>query len=384
MSYKEFEDFYREATIKHLALFEHNGFLISPPFCTEKCREYSKILEYKDSKITFIDIDTPPATSKFNSMASVNGNLFFLPYGIWDNFNTVLELSQSQPCYHELESNSTGQFYNLASNGVHAFAAPLGYDPVNFCVFIKDKKIKQIPYDVENEKKCHMGVVYANGKYYSPPRGESYDYNSILKFDPITEKIDKIEVPELPRVCRKYSDFIQAGNKLFAMPFGHAGDLSDVLIYNTATEETEIVHLDLPKFYKKYNTGVLVGQHIICLPYGHKEQNNSQYGLVFDTVTYNYKIFNIHQGFGGKYRFRSGINYNNLAVYLPVGSPSADVLIIDTNGNIIFRKSLREYVLGRPVLHNNKVCTLAYNLKNKKHSLFTLDENFEINFEILF
>lgn len=384
MSYKEFEDFYREASIKHLALFEHNGGLISPPFCTEHCKDYSKILFYNKGNLSFIDINTPPATSKYNSMACVDDRLYFLPYGIWDQFNTVPELSENEILYHELDSSSAGQFYNLASNGQHAFSAPLGYDPVNFCVFIAEGKINQIPFDVGGERKCHMGVVYANGNYYSPPRGESYDYNTILKFDPASQTIHKIEVEGLPRVCRKYSDFIVSGNKLFAMPFGHAGDLSDVLVFDTVSGKVETVNLKLPEFYKKYNTGVLVGQKIICLPYGHKEQNNSKYGLIFDTVTYEYKIFDIGQGFGGKYRFRSGIEYNNCAVYLPVGSPNADIMCININGDIIFRKPLRNYLLGRPVLHENKVCTIAYHLERKDHSLLTIDRNYHINLEILF
>jgi len=53
MSYKSFEDYYREAEIKHLVLFKHGNYLISPPFCTDKCKEYSRVLIYKDGGVVW-------------------------------------------------------------------------------------------------------------------------------------------------------------------------------------------------------------------------------------------------------------------------------------------------------------------------------------------
>lgn len=384
MSYKEFEDFYREADIKHLPLFEHNGYLIAPPFCTDQCKEYSKIMLYKDGELNFIDVNTPPATSKYNAMAVVDNSLFFVPYGIWDEFNTVLELRDFQPYYHELESTGKGQFYNLASDGKTAFSAPLGYDPVSFCIFIKDRKVKQIPVDLNQSLKCHMGVVHSNGCYYSPPRGEDPDYNYILKFNPTQQELTKIAVEGLPKACRKYSDFIQAGNKLYALPFGHAGHLSEILVLNTETDTTELVKLNIPDFYKKYNTGVLVDNKIIALPYGHKDSEVSNHGLVFDIDTYEYFTFDIGLKFGGKYRFRSGIEFNGNALYLPCGTPSIDIMAVNTKGEIVFRKSMKEYVIGRPVIYKDKVCSIAYKISSKEHMLLTVNKDFTVNLDLLF
>jgi len=383
MSYKEFEDFYREATIKHLALFEHDGFLISPPFCTETCKDYSKVMVYKNKEIKFIDVDTPPATSKYNSMAAIEDSLFFIPYGIWDNFNTVLELRNFEPAYHEISSSASGQFYNLASDGKTAFSAPLGYDNVNFCIFIKNGKVTQVPVNT-SDLKCHMGTVFLNGMYYSPPRGECVHYNKILKFNPELEEITQLEVPGLPKAKRKYSDFIAVKNKLYALPFGHLESLSDILVLDTDTDQIELINLDIPAFLKKYNTGVLVGEKIIALPYGHKEELSSNLGLVFDTETHDYFTFDIGSTFGGKYRFRSGVEFNGCALYLPTGSPNAEIMSVNTEGKIVFRTIMKDYVLGRPVIYYDKVCTMAYNINSKDHYLFSLDKNFTISLDFLF
>lgn len=383
MTYKAFEDYYKEAEIKHLVLFEHNGYLVSPPFCTDKCKDYSKVMVYKDGAVTYIDIDTPPATSKYNSMAVVDGSLFFAPYGIWDNFNTVLELKNWEPVYHTIDSSGKGQFYNMASDGISAFAAPLGYDPVSFGVFIKNGQVKQIPIPESTALKRHMGCVLANGSYYSPPRGETLDYDTILKFNPTTEEVTMIAVSSLPLSKRKYSDFIPVGNKLFALPFGREQELHHMLVLDTITDTTELIELSVPPFMKKYNVGVLLDDIIIAVPYGHKDDGDANYGLVFNTTTYKHSTFNVEQSFGGKYRFRCGIAYNNVALFFPTGTPNADIVAIDKTGNIVFRKSLPEYIVGRPIEYNGLVYTLAYQVVSQTHCLMTLDKDYNINFKVL-
>ena len=76
--YKAFEDFYREAKIKHLLLAEHEGKLISPPFATELCKDYSKVAVFGDS-VSYIYLDFRPVTSKINATARVNGSTWLLP-----------------------------------------------------------------------------------------------------------------------------------------------------------------------------------------------------------------------------------------------------------------------------------------------------------------
>ena len=386
MSYKSFEDYYREAEIKHLVLFKHGNYLISPPFCTDKCKDYSRVLIYQDGGVVWFDVDTPAATSKYNSMISIGSSAFFAPYGIWDEFNTVLELDTSgrgKASYHTLDSTAKGQFYNMASDGNTAFSAPLGYEEVSFGLFIKDGKVKQIPFPVTGELKKHMGTVWANGYYWSAPRGESYDYNQILKFNPDTEELSFITA-DLPKARRKYSDFIVAGNKLFALPLGRDIELRQMLVVDTTTDSVELVDLNVPTFVKKYNAGVLLDNVIVALPYGHKDNGDANYGLVFNTDTYEHSVFDIGLTFGGKYRFRSGVEYNGVAIFLPTGTPNADIIVVDKTGTILFRKSLPEYILGRPIVHNERVYTVAYNVLTKKHSILTIDSSYTFNFDILF
>lgn len=377
MTYKSFEDFYRDAEIKHLVIWDHDSEIISPPFCTDKCKEYSKVLRIKNGIASYQTVDTQSATSKFNSMARIGTSLWFAPYGIWDKFNTVLELQQDCSISHTINSTAKGQFYNLASNGSSAFAAPLGYETVSFALFIKDGQVKQIPMPNTGELKKHMGAVYHNGYYWSPPRGESYDYNQILKFNPETEELSFIEV-DLPKARRKYSDFIIAGTKLFALPLGRDYELNQILVVDTITSLTELVELNIPKFVKKYNAGVLLDDTIIAMPYGHKNNNDANYGLIFNVNTYEHTTFDIGVAFGGKYRFRSGIAFNGIAVFLPTGTPAAPIIAVDKKGNILFKKTMSDYILGRPLLFDNKISTLAHHVITNKLFMFTLDKDFNI------
>ena len=382
MSYKSFEDFYREAEIKHLVIWENDNDIISPPFCTDKCKDYSNVMVLNDT-LKFIHTDTPPATSKFNSMARIGDSLWFAPYGIWDQFNTVLEIRNGKAVSHTIDSNAKGQFYNLASNGTSAFAAPLGYETVSFALFIKDGVVKQIPMPDNGELKKHMGVVYLNGHYWSPPRGEGYDYNQILKFNPDTEELSFITV-DLPKTRRKYSDFIVAGDKLFALPLGREFELKHMLIVDTLTDQTELVELNVPQFVKKYNAGVLLGDTIVAMPYGHKDDKDNNYGLLFNTKTYEHSTFDVGQEFGGKYRFRSGIEFNGLAVFFPTGSQNVDLMAVNNKGEVVWKRLFQDYVFGRPIVHDGRVKTIAYHIESKKHYLFSLTRSFDCRFMQLF
>jgi len=382
MTYKSFEDFYRNAVIKHLILFEDNGDLISPPFCTDKCKDYSKVMRISNGEISYQDVTTQPATSKYNSMATIGDSVWFAPYGIWDEFNTVLEIKNGIPISHYIDSKSKGQYYNLASNGTSAFAAPLGYEEISCALLIKDGKVKQIPVPESSELKRHMGSVWCNGHYWSPPRGESFDYNKILKFNPDTEELSFIDV-DLPRARRKYSDFIVADTKLFALPLGRDHYLNHILIVDTDTGGTELVELNVPKFIKKYNAGVLLGDKIIAMPYGHKDDGNANFGLVFDTKTYEHSTFDIGITFGGKYRFRSGIEFNNLAVFFPAGSPAAPIIAVNEAGDIKFKKAFSDFILGRPIIFKEKIHTLAIHIESNDLYLFILDNDFNVTYKII-
>jgi hypothetical protein len=380
MSYKSFEDYYRAATIKHLVLFEHDGYLVSPPFCTDTCKEYSKVMFIKDGKVSFLDVDTPPATSKYNSMVTIGDSMYFPPYGIWDNFNTLLEIKDNKPYYHTIDSSSKGQYYNMSSDGSTAFAAPLGYEPISSCLFIKDGVVKQIPVEESPILKRHMGSVYCNGKYYSPPRGEDNTYNQLLTFDPVTEQVKMIDVPGLPLSKRKYTDFLVIGTKLYALPFGREVELRDMLVVDTTDDSVELIELNTPHFMKKYNAGVVLDETIIAMPYGHKDDGDASTGLIFNTVTREQKTFDIGKGFGGKYRFRTGCEYNGNAVFFPAGAPNADINVINKNGDVVFRTSYPDFIIGRPLVHKGLVYTLAYNVYSKDHYILTMNSQFHIDF----
>ena len=90
--YKAFEDHYKEQPIRHLLLAEHNGALISPPFATELCKDYSKVAVINDRTVEYIDLDLGDATSKFNAVAKVGESSWLIPYAIWDDFNVVVQL----------------------------------------------------------------------------------------------------------------------------------------------------------------------------------------------------------------------------------------------------------------------------------------------------
>ena len=204
--YKAFQDFYKEQSIKHMLLVEHNNELLSPPFATEKCKDYSKVF-YKGD---YINLDLLPATSKTNAVAQIKDSSWFLPYGIWDEFNTVVELRGTTPYYHTLPFKGKGQFYSVATNGKTAFSFPLGYEDTNFGLYI-DGIIKTHELPIKG-KKLHMGTVYCNGRYWSMPRGDEPGYNTLLSFD--GEQYQSYELDVDPNITRKYTDIIVKGNTL--------------------------------------------------------------------------------------------------------------------------------------------------------------------------
>jgi hypothetical protein len=162
MAYKKFQDWYHQANIKHLILHNHNGYLISPPFATKKCEDYNKIMKY-DGTVSYIDTELPKGTSKTNSVINVDGSSWFIPYAIYDEFNTVLELRNETVIHHKLEASGKGQFYSGASNGDVGFSFPLGYEGTQYALLIKDNNVTLLPF-FHTVSKAHMGAVYCNGK----------------------------------------------------------------------------------------------------------------------------------------------------------------------------------------------------------------------------
>tara|TARA_B110000503_G_scaffold28131_1_gene44918 strand:- start:1221 stop:2360 length:1140 start_codon:yes stop_codon:yes gene_type:complete len=376
MTYKAFEDWYNEADIKHLLLVDYNNELITPPFATELCKDYSilKHIGGQDINLNLADV-----TSKTNACEIINNDIWFIPYGIWDDFNKVVQIKNGIPIYHELPFKGKGQFYSMASNGTTGFSFPLGYEDTNVGLYINNT-VSTIPLPVAG-KKLHMGTVYCNGRYWSMPRGDDANYNLLLSFDGYNIKSYPIEGID-NSITRKYSDIIIVDNTLYALPFGETKGLNEVIEFDTVSNTYILHRLNVPDFAKKYNCGVLLNEKIIGLPYGEDYAEDSNWGIVFDTVTKESYSFDIGILFGGKYRYRSGIALDNHAYFFPSGTPSCPILKIADDGTIIKKKYLHGWLVGRPIIYNNYIHIIGYNIKTKSQVLFCFDEHLELLSEI--
>jgi len=373
MSYKAFQDWYKEGNIRHLLLQEYNGVLISPPFSTEKCKEYSKIAVY-DNDVYHIETDLPPAVSKTNAMALVNDDVWMLPYAIYDDYNFVLQLENFKPHIHEIPQTGKGQFYSVASNGNSACSFPLGYEGTQFLIYIDSAGLKTVDFPTNN-KKCHMGTVYCNGKYWSMPRGDDPGYNSLMSYD--GNELSEHFVPVNNSISRKFTDAVVIDNTLYSLPFGETKGLNYIIEFNTSSGEFFLHDIGVIDFAKKFNAQVLVENSIIALPYGDEKTNDSNQGVVFDTVNKKVKSFEIAQNFGGKYRYRSGIEYKGHAWFFPSGTVNCPMYKIDTDGNFN-TCHYPDVMFGRPVIYKDKIHCIVYNIKDHSCKIVTIEENFDL------
>jgi hypothetical protein len=372
MKYKAFEDWYREAEIKHLILQDANGKLFSPPFATELCKDYSTLKYINGDQL---QLDLGNATSKTNACELIGDDIWFIPYGIWDQVNKVVQIKNGVPIYHTLSFKGKGQFYSMATNGSTGFSFPLGYEDTNVGLYI-NKTVSSIPLPIAG-KKLHMGTVYCNGRYWSMPRGDDPDYNLLLSFngnDIVSYPIEGIN----NAVTRKYSDIIVVGNTLYALPFGETEGLNEVVEFDTIHNVYKLHKLNIPDFAKKYNCGVYVNGKIIGLPYGEDYSNDSNWGVVFDTATKESYSFDIGLSFGGKYRYRSGIALDNHAYFFPSGTPSCPILKISVDGTIVKEKYLGSWLVGRPIIHNNIIKVIGYNTKTKAQAVLCFNDSLEL------
>ena len=373
--YKAFEDHYRELDIKHLLLAEHDGELISPPFATELCKDYSKVAVFGNS-VSYIDLDLPPVTSKINATARVNDSTWLIPYGYWDEFRTVVELKGTTPIYHTLDKGGMGQFYGCASNGTTACSFPLGTSNTSFLLYIDEKGLHTKDFDAEM-RKSHMGTAYCNGRYWSMPRGDFRNYNVLVSYD--GKDIEKYPIPVDHTLSRKFTDLIPVGNTLYSLPYGETAGLTQVVEFNTEYNSVSTHELNVPDFAKKYNAQVLVDETIIGVPYGDADDFESKYGVVFDTVTKQSRPIDIEKGYGGKNRLKSGNAYKGRAIFLPSGTPGLPIISVATDGTFHATKTDNSKLFGRPIIYKEKLYTLVFNTIDNTHSLVTIDEWLRIN-----
>ena len=132
---------------------------------------------------------------KTNAVVEASGSLWFIPYGIYDEFNTVVELRDLEIIYHHINKPGKGQFYSAASNGSSAFSFPLGYEETSYGIYINDRQVKPVEFDKRQHVKLHMGCVYANGKFWSMPRSDTEGYINLVSFD--GEKFEKYPMVDI-------------------------------------------------------------------------------------------------------------------------------------------------------------------------------------------
>jgi hypothetical protein len=380
MTYKAFQDWYHEAEIRHLLLYEYQGNLISPPFATEKCKEYSRILIWNPSNYQYIDLNLPPVTSKTNAVVEADGSLWIIPYGIYDNFSTVVELRNTSVTYHHINQKGKGQFYSAASGDNCVFSFPLGYEETSYGIYITNRQVSTINFDKNNHIKLHMGCVYANGKFWSMPRSDTEGYIDLVSFD--GNQFEKFPILEInSNVTRKYTDLIAVEETLYALPFGETSGLNDIIEFDTNSKKFTLHNINGPDFAKKYNALVLVGDKIIGVPYGDEHCQDSNWGIVFNINTKEITQFDIGIFHGGKYRYRSGISYRDYAYFFPAGTPSCPIIKISQTGEIKGKLQLENTMVGRPIIYHDKIYVMCYNTNSKEQYIMSIDQDLKYNIE---
>jgi hypothetical protein len=382
MTYKAFQDWYHEADIKHLLLYEYQGNLVSPPFATEKCKEYSRVLIWNKNNHQYIDLNLPPVTSKTNAVVETDGSLWFIPYGIYDDFSTVVELRNTEVTYHNINRKGKGQFYSAATGGNCAFSFPLGYEETSYGIYIKDRQVHAIDFDKKGHVKLHMGCVYANGKFWSMPRSDTPGYIDLVSFDGTS--FEKYPVTGINSfVTRKYTDLIAVEDILYALPFGETVGLNDIVEFNTSSNAITLHKINGPDFAKKYNVATLVGRKIIAVPYGDEFCQDSNLGIVFDIDTKEITQFDIGIYHGGKYRYRCGVAYYGSAYFFPAGTPSCPIIKVSQTGVVEKTVTIDNTMLGRPIVYQDKIFVMSYNINTHQQSLLSFNSDLNITVEFI-
>jgi hypothetical protein len=208
------------------------------------------------------------------------------------------------------------------------------------------------------------------------PRGDELGYTSLVSFD--GEKFENFEIPVEPSITRKFTDLVKIDKKLYSLPFGETSGLNDVVEFDTENNTVKLYKLNVPDFAKKYNSMVVVNEYIIGMPYGDEQCDNSNWGVVFNTLTKESISFDIGIGHGGKYRYRCGIKFNDNAVFFPSGTPQCPIYIIDTRGIIQRVLTFSELMFGRPIIYKEKIHVLAYNIHTERQFMYIFDQYFDI------
>jgi len=129
------------------------------------------------------------------------------------------------------------------------------------------------------------GTLANNGMIYMPPYGleDSLDY--MLKLDPTTYTVSRIQLT-VGNSYEKWTTGIVVDNKIFFLPFNE----DRILIVNTDNDSVEYIMVGAVGKGKHYCCH-LYNNKIISLPYGVDTEYN--YAIIFDIATYDVIYKNI-------------------------------------------------------------------------------------------
>lgn len=126
------------------------------------------------------------------------------------------------------------------------------------------------------------GTLGNNGMIYLPPYGlnEAIDY--MLKLNPKTYEITKIQL-QVDGSFEKWTTGTVIKNKIYFLPYNE----SSILVLDTDNDSVEYIKLDV-KGTGKYNSGHVYKDKIIGLPYGVNDCYD--HAVIIDTVTNNVSL----------------------------------------------------------------------------------------------
>lgn len=155
------------------------------------------------------------------------------------------------------------------------------------------------------------GTLGNNGMIYIPPYGLSEPLNYMLKLNPKTYEITKIDL-KVDSSCEKWITGTVYQNKIYFLPYNE----SSVLVLNTDDDSIEYIDLDI-KGNGKYNQAHVYKDKIIALPYGVGDPYD--HALLIDTKTNNFLLRHILTGSNDKKKWHTTQLVGNTIHGLPRG-----------------------------------------------------------------
>lgn len=129
------------------------------------------------------------------------------------------------------------------------------------------------------------GTLGSNNMIYLPPYGLNESLNYMLKLNPETFEITKIQL-QLSDCVEKFTHGILHNDKIYFLPYNE----SVIMVVDCNTDEIKYIDIGF-KNRGKYNVGHIYNDKIIALPYG--TEDTYDYVLVLDTTDNSFILKNI-------------------------------------------------------------------------------------------